>query len=33
MMFSFLRERLPDVDDQPWLTRYLSDGTLERHLD
>jgi phosphoribosyl-AMP cyclohydrolase len=31
-LLAFLRKRLPDVDDQPWLTRYLSDGTLERHL-
>jgi phosphoribosyl-AMP cyclohydrolase len=27
-----LRERAPAVDPQPELTRYLADGTLERHL-
>jgi len=28
----FLRERKPDVDDQPDIAGYLADGTLERHL-
>jgi hypothetical protein len=27
-----LREHAPDVGPQPELTRYLADGTLERHL-
>jgi len=31
-LLAFLRERAPDVDDQPELARYLADGTLERHL-
>jgi Nucleotidyltransferase domain len=31
-LLTFLRERAPDVDDQPELARYLADGTLERHL-
>lgn len=31
-LLAFLRERAPDVDDQPELSRYLADGTLERHL-
>ena len=28
----FLREHKPDVDPQPDVIRYLSDGTLERQL-
>jgi hypothetical protein len=31
-LLAFLREHKPDVDPQPDLIRYLSDGTLERHL-
>lgn len=31
-MLAFLRERNPDVDRQPWLSFYLANGTLERHL-
>jgi Nucleotidyltransferase domain len=31
-LLTFLRERAPDVDQQPELARYLADGTLERHL-
>lgn len=31
-LLAFLRERAPDVDDQPEISRYLADGTLERHL-
>jgi phosphoribosyl-AMP cyclohydrolase len=31
-LLTFLRERRPDVDPQPDITRYLIDGTLERHL-
>ena len=31
-LLAFLRERTPDVDDQPDIARYLADGTLERHL-
>ncbi len=31
-MLDFLRARCPDVDPQPWLSDYLRDGTLERHL-
>ncbi len=31
-LLAFLRERRPDVDDQPEIARYLTDGTLERHL-
>jgi hypothetical protein len=31
-LLAFIRERTPNVDDQPELTRYLADGTLERHL-
>jgi hypothetical protein len=31
-LLAFLRERKPDVDDQPDIARYLADGTLERHL-
>jgi len=29
---ALLRERAPHVDPQPELSRYLADGTLERHL-
>jgi hypothetical protein len=32
-LITFLRERAPDVDQQPELARYLADGTLERHLE
>ncbi len=32
VMLAFLRERAPEIDQQPWLARYLRDGTLERHL-
>jgi hypothetical protein len=32
-LLAFLRERNPNVDPQPDITRYLADGTLERHLD
>lgn len=28
-MLAFLRERAPDVDRQPWLAKYLRDGTLQ----
>ena len=31
-LLAFLRERAPDVDDQPEIARYLTDGTLQRHL-
>jgi len=31
-LLALLRERAPAVDPQPDLTRYLVDGTLERHL-
>jgi phosphoribosyl-AMP cyclohydrolase len=31
-LLAFLRERGPEVDDQPDIVRYLADGTLERHL-
>jgi hypothetical protein len=31
-MLALLRERAPRVDPQPELSRYLADGTLERHL-
>ncbi len=31
-VLAFLRERDPDVDGQPEIARYLTDGTLERHL-
>jgi hypothetical protein len=31
-LLAFLRERAPDVDDQPEIARYLADRTLERHL-
>lgn len=31
-LLAFLRERKPDVDDQPDIAGYLADGTLERHL-
>ncbi len=31
-LLAFLRERAPDVDSQPYLSRYLADGTLERYL-
>lgn len=31
-LLAFLRERKPDVDDQPDIAGYLTDGTLERHL-
>jgi hypothetical protein len=31
-LLAFLRERAPDVDDQPELARYLADGVLERHV-
>ena len=30
-LLAFLRTHAPDVDPQPDLARYLSDGTLERH--
>jgi phosphoribosyl-AMP cyclohydrolase len=29
---ALLRERAPDVDTQPWVSRYLADGTFERHI-
>lgn len=32
-LLAFLREHRPDIDAQPELTRYLVDGTLQRHLD
>lgn len=31
-LLAFVRERKPDVDNQPDIARYLADGTLERHL-
>lgn len=31
-VLAFLRERNPDVDGQPEIARYLTDGTLERYL-
>jgi len=31
-LLAFLRERNPNVDDQPDIAGYLADGTLERHL-
>lgn len=31
-VLAFLRERNPDVDGQPEIARYLTDGTLERHI-
>ncbi len=31
-LLAFLREDAPDVDQQPEIARYLTDGTLERHL-
>ncbi len=31
-LLGFLRVHAPDVDDQPEIARYLTDGTLERHL-
>jgi hypothetical protein len=31
-LLAFLRERAPDVDDQPEIARYLAEGALERHL-
>ncbi|HLJ65992.1 MAG TPA: nucleotidyltransferase domain-containing protein [Chloroflexota bacterium] len=31
-MLAFLREHCPDISPQPWLSRYLRDGTLARHL-
>lgn len=31
-LLSYLREHRPDVDPQPDIARYLTDGTLERHL-
>ncbi len=31
-LLAFLREHAPNVDDQPEIARYLTDGTLERHL-
>ena len=31
-LLAFLRERAPEVDLQPDIARYLTDGTLERHL-
>lgn len=31
-LLALLRERLADVDPQPWIAQYLADGTLERHL-
>lgn len=31
-VLAFLRERNPDVDGQPEIARYLTDGTLERQL-
>jgi hypothetical protein len=32
-LLAFLREHAPWVDPQPEVSRYLADGTLERHLD
>jgi phosphoribosyl-AMP cyclohydrolase len=32
-LLAFLREHTPGVDPQPELARYLSDGTLQRHLE
>ncbi len=31
-LLAFLRERKPDVDDQPDIAGYLAEVTLERHL-
>ena len=31
-LLAFLREHAPQVDDQPEISRYLADGTLESHL-
>jgi phosphoribosyl-AMP cyclohydrolase len=31
-LLAFLREHRPDVDPQPWIDRYLADGTLEAAL-
>ena len=31
-LLAFQREHAPDVDQQPEITRFLADGTLERHL-
>ncbi len=31
-LLAFLRVRQPDIDPQPWISRYLVDGSLERHL-
>jgi hypothetical protein len=31
-MLALLRERAADVDPSPEISRYLRDGTLERHL-
>jgi hypothetical protein len=31
-LLAFLRQRKPDVDPQPDISRYLADGTLERDL-
>ncbi len=31
-LLAFLRVRQPDIDSQPWISRYLADGALERHL-
>ena len=31
-MLAFLREHAPDIDAQPYLSRYLADGSLERRL-
>lgn len=32
-LLAFLREHKPDADPQPDIASYLTDGTLERHLD
>ncbi len=31
-LLAFLRARQPGIDPQPWISRYLADGSLERHL-
>ena len=31
-LLEFLKQRKPDIDPQPDLTKYLVDGTLERRL-
>ncbi|MDQ2741616.1 MAG: nucleotidyltransferase domain-containing protein, partial [Chloroflexota bacterium] len=31
-LLAFLRARQPDLDPLPWISRYLADGSLERHL-